>query len=305
MIKCPKVSLMEDKNTNYFDLPRLLRVHDLDIRKVARNNLLLRTGEYFHLLSKFLDFMPKAVFSLDKIAAQKGDEFDYYNLTDLRKMLDDIGCHKFSHAMEDIVKAGKRGHHGFAADCAKRIPDELNKIHEEIMAAQKSEAPEITAIDIGDNEPVYTNLTVSYRAYSLKKVLKLLDHEEATRKLRILAIDDAPVILKTISSVLSDEYKVYGMTHPTTLEKFLQQITPELFLLDYKMPERSGFDLVPIIRSFEEHKNTPIIFLTSLGTIDHISAALALGACDFIVKPFQGNILREKIAKHIVRKKLF
>jgi PleD family two-component response regulator len=42
-----------------------------------------------------------------------------------------------------------------------------------------------------------------------------------------------------------------------------------------------------------------------MGTFDHVSSAFALGACDFIVKPFQGNILREKIEKHIVRKKLF
>jgi DNA-binding response OmpR family regulator len=95
------------------------------------------------------------------------------------------------------------------------------------------------------------------------------------------------------------------MTDPTRLEKFLWQVTPELFLLDYKMPALSGFDLVPIIRSFSEHKTTPVIFLTSEGTMAHVSAAFALGACDFIVKPIQGNILREKIAKHIVRKKLF
>jgi PleD family two-component response regulator len=135
--------------------------------------------------------------------------------------------------------------------------------------------------------------------------MQILETEDSARKLRILAIDDAPVILKTLSTLLSDEYKVYGMSNPTMLEKFLHQITPELFLLDYKMPELSGFDCIPIIRSFEEHKNTPIIFLTSLGTPDHVSAALAMGAADFIVKPFQGNILREKIAKHIVRKKFF
>ena len=121
----------------------------------------------------------------------------------------------------------------------------------------------------------------------------------------ILAVDDSAVMLKTISSLLSKEYKVYGMTDPTRLEIFLKQITPELFLLDYKMPLRSGFDLIPIIRGFKEHKETPIIFLTSEGTSDHVSGALSLGACDFMVKPFQENILLEKIAKHIVRKKLF
>jgi putative two-component system response regulator len=120
--------------------------------------------------------------------------------------------------------------------------------------------------------------------------------------MRILAVDDDPIIIETISSLLGNEYKVFGMTNQTMLEKFLQQVIPDLFLLDYKMPGRSGFELIPIIRSFEDHKDTPIIFLTSMGTVDHVSAAAALGACDFIVKPFKDNMLREKVAKHIVRK---
>ena len=75
-----------------------------------------------------------------------------------------------------------------------------------------------------------------------------------------------------------------------------------MILLDYEMPEINGFDLIPIIRKFSEHKDTPIIFLTSLGTMEHVSAAAKLGACDFIVKPFEPDNLREKVAKHIVWK---
>lgn len=128
------------------------------------------------------------------------------------------------------------------------------------------------------------------------------DNEEASRKLLILVVDDSPVILKTVSSVLSNDYKVFTLPKPTQLEKVLLKLTPNLFLLDYQMPEINGFELIPIIRSFEEHKETPIIFLTSAETVDHASTALALGACEYIVKPFNPNILREKIAKHIVRK---
>jgi len=68
------------------------------------------------------------------------------------------------------------------------------------------------------------------------------------------------------------------------------------------MPGINGFDIVPIIRKFEKHKNTPIIFLTSTRTSDHILTAAALGASDFIVKPINVNILREKVAKHIAPK---
>ena len=98
---------------------------------------------------------------------------------------------------------------------------------------------------------------------------------------------------------------MYTLTKSTELERVLQRLTPDLFLLDYQMPELSGFDLVPIIRNLEEHKDTPIVFLTSEGTIENLTAAIALGACDFVVKPFQPDVLREKIGKHIAKKKRF
>ena len=135
----------------------------------------------------------------------------------------------------------------------------------------------------------------------LKESSKRLDEEEQNRKKIILAVDDSPVILKSVLSVLSDVYKVYTLPKPTELEKILQKLTPDLFLLDYQMPEINGFELIPIIRNFEEHKDTPIIILTSMGTDDTLTTAIALGASDFVVKPFQPDILREKIAMHIVR----
>jgi DNA-binding response OmpR family regulator len=65
------------------------------------------------------------------------------------------------------------------------------------------------------------------------------------------------------------------------------------------MPGLSGFDLVPIIRKMPQHEDTPIIFLTSDGTIDNISAAMGFGARDFIVKPIDMMILRDKTTEHL------
>jgi PleD family two-component response regulator len=238
---------------------------------------------------------------LNKIAAQKASEYDYRGLSDIRSLLDDIGCEKYTNSVNEIMSAGKRGHIAFAVDSAKKFLPEFHNLRFGIIAARKSEESE----EITEEVKAYNARNESLGDEPLKKALQVLEQHEATRKMRILAIDDSAVMLKLISSVLSNEYKVYGLINPMMLEKFLKQITPELFLLDYKMPIRTGFDLIPIIKSFKEHKDTPIIFLTSIGTINHVSAAFALGACDYIVKPSREGILREKIAKHIVRKKLF
>ena len=114
----------------------------------------------------------------------------------------------------------------------------------------------------------------------------------------ILAVDDNPSILKSVNYLLNDKYRVYTLPNPEKLKDLLKMITPDLFLLDCKMPIH-GFDLVPIIRDRQAHRETPIIFLTSEGTIDNLSVAMHLGACDFIVKPIDEEVLREKIALNV------
>jgi DNA-binding response OmpR family regulator len=117
----------------------------------------------------------------------------------------------------------------------------------------------------------------------------------------VLAIDDSPDVLKSVFSMLRDNYKVFALPKPDKLKDFLAKTTPDIFLLDYQMPDISGFDLIPVIREFPEHKETPIIFLTSAGTIEHLTVAVDLGASDFIVKPFEMDVLRSKVARSIAR----
>jgi len=117
----------------------------------------------------------------------------------------------------------------------------------------------------------------------------------------VLAIDDSPDVLKAVFSMLRGDYKVFALPKPEKLKDFLTKTTPDIFLLDYEMPDISGFDLIPIIREFPEHKETPIIFLTSSGTIEHLTVAVDLGASDFIVKPFEMDVLRSKVKKSIAK----
>lgn len=116
----------------------------------------------------------------------------------------------------------------------------------------------------------------------------------------ILVVDDSPDILKAVYTILQDGYKVYTLKDPEKLEEFLKKTTPDLFLLDYNMPKLTGFDLVPTIRKQPKHSNTPIIFLTGDATKDRITQAIGLGACDYVIKPFDAEILRKKVARWIM-----
>jgi len=111
----------------------------------------------------------------------------------------------------------------------------------------------------------------------------------------ILAVDDSPVILKSISSALSDAYKVFVLPKPMELERVLQKIIPDLFLVDFHMPERNGLQLIPVIRSYERHRETPVLFLSSAESFESICSAVELGACDFLIKPFEPDGLRERV----------
>jgi len=116
---------------------------------------------------------------------------------------------------------------------------------------------------------------------------------------RILAIDDVVSVLKTIKAALHQKYKVHTISRPEIVLDFLKVKKPDLILLDYLMPVYNGFELIPMIRELPGYEDTPIIMLTSEGTITHVKEAIALGAFDFIIKPFNDSELIEKIEKHI------
>jgi len=116
----------------------------------------------------------------------------------------------------------------------------------------------------------------------------------------ILAIDDNPSILQALNGLLGEKYKVYTLPQPQAIKDVCNRVVPDLFILDCQMPEMHGFELVPIIRAMAEHEDTPIIFLTSEGTIDNVSVATSIGATGFIVKPIDEVILHEKVSAALV-----
>ena len=193
---------MTDTFSRNFDLATLLRLDDLDIRGIAGKNPSLTVGKYNSLLLKFKDDGPAALAALAKIADLTADEDDFLAVTNIKALLEDIGCKKLINILSDIINAIKKNNLDFAADCTKSILDDFDKIYNRTVSAGKNE--NLVRVFPSD-DPTHVIQTVPLSERTLIKALEKLEHEEATRKLRILAVDDSAVILKTISSILSDE----------------------------------------------------------------------------------------------------
>lgn len=111
----------------------------------------------------------------------------------------------------------------------------------------------------------------------------------------ILVIDDSSIILKTIKKLLSDDYKVVGVTSAIDGLDFLRNNMPDLILLDILMPDMDGFELASRLKSDYKTADIPIIFLTADTSSDREVEGFRLGAADFIVKPIRPEIVRSRI----------
>jgi CheY-like chemotaxis protein len=269
-----------------FYLPTLMRTGELHVRLVAVEAGEMTGEDYLKRLSDLLERIPDLINALNNQQLRE--------IRALSKNFKDIG------AMDLSQKLGKAANSELTEAVVADLIANLAEFHKKITNIQDP-PKSLLGSDEGVHDPEYVKLLQN----KLSLVLTALDKEERERKLRILAVDDALIVLRNITSILGEEYKVYAMTKPAMVSALLAHVVPELFLLDNKMPEISGFDLVPIIRANPEHAETPIIFLTGMRNEESFSEAVKLGACDYIVKPFKVETITAKVAKHIVRKKTF
>jgi two-component system chemotaxis response regulator CheY len=77
--------------------------------------------------------------------------------------------------------------------------------------------------------------------------------------------------------------------------KQLLSVKVDLILLDWNMPKMSGIDFLKQVRAIEHYKELPIVMVTSESAKFNVIEAAKSGATDYILKPIDGTVFREKM----------
>ena len=121
--------------------------------------------------------------------------------------------------------------------------------------------------------------------------------ERGLNRKRILAVDDAVIILRRITNALEEYYDVVTVSSGTRALKYLEKEKPDLILLDIRMMPKDGFEPLQEIRAMEDRSDIPVIMLTGVEDKTYVIEGIKLGICDYILKPFSPDDLLERIQR--------
>ena len=121
--------------------------------------------------------------------------------------------------------------------------------------------------------------------------------EASTEQQVLLVVDDREENLVAMEALLGDgQWNVRTVDSGEAALRCLMEEDVGLVLLDVQMPKMDGFEVARLMRGSPHTRHTPIIFLSAIAhTEDSVLQGYAIGAVDFILKPFDPKVLKHKI----------
>ncbi len=118
----------------------------------------------------------------------------------------------------------------------------------------------------------------------------------------VLVVEDEPDMARILSFNLErNGFRVQVAAEAGAAVPWVESHEPDLVLLDLRLPDGSGLDVLRRIRAFPGTRQTPVIVVSALGDEDTVVEALNLGADDYVVKPFRTGELLARTRRLLAR----
>jgi diguanylate cyclase (GGDEF)-like protein len=124
--------------------------------------------------------------------------------------------------------------------------------------------------------------------------------EESLEGSKILVVDDDPQITRALTTMLKRRgITVTALNDPLRFWSVLDELKPNLMMLDLEMPKLSGIELCRVVRNDRRWSELPVVFLTGHTDQASVSRIFAAGADDYVGKPFVAAELMMRIESRL------
>ena len=124
--------------------------------------------------------------------------------------------------------------------------------------------------------------------------------------MKILVVDDFPTMRRIVKTLLRQN----GYTNfveaedgAQGLKMLAEQPDIEFIVSDWNMPNMTGLEFLKAVRADDRYKHLPFLMVTAEAEKENIIEAVKSGVSNYVVKPFTGATLQEKLAKVFMTKK--
>ena len=119
----------------------------------------------------------------------------------------------------------------------------------------------------------------------------------AQNPIRVMIVDDAVVVRGLVSRWIDEEPGLKTVASLRNGREAVDQLTrhnPDVVLLDWNMPVMDGYDFLKALRRMPGGDGPKVVFCTTENDVAHIARALSAGANEYIMKPFDKEIVEAK-----------
>jgi len=137
---------------------------------------------------------------------------------------------------------------------------------------------------------------------SFREQYDMFPRDKGANRRRVMIVDDDPDALALMEKILTDEgFELIKVSNATEVGLKAAQLSPDLILLDFLMPEINGFEVCKALRENELTRGTPIMAVTCLSKEQDIERIFSCGADEYLPKPFKVDQMLDKVRELLGR----